>query len=128
MFDEPVRIDSYCHHCKESIGLDIEKGVITNSDQEDVLIYITKPAGQWWNDVVDTCTNHISFLASADHFQALPSEVQNRPNARLSFDQTIEMGRLYFKDRFHIDYERPSHGQIRDLFSSMDLTGDFWKI
>ena len=66
MLNEEIRIASWCHHCAEPIGIELAEGRVTASPPEP-LVYLSLPAAQWWNDIVNTCSNHMVFFRSASH-------------------------------------------------------------
>lgn len=125
----PVRIDSYCFHCADPIELLLRDGKVVAVNPQSVIPHFSKPAGQWWENIVDTCGNTMNFFASVEHLNEWRAAHRDKPGYTLTFDQLLALaGFTYPPDRLKADYTRPSREQWVTLFESLGLVGDFWRL
>ncbi len=127
MLHEPVRIASRCHHCAEPIAIELTGGHATASPREP-LVYLSLPASQWWNDIVNTCSNHMVFFRSADHLAGWRTANPGPEGAALTIEQTHALSQPIYRDKFELDYARPSKDQLVAHFRELGLGGPFWEL
>lgn len=127
MLDQDVRIESRCHHCAESIGIELAGGQVAGSPPGP-LVYLSLPASQWWNDIVNTCSNHMVFFRSASHLDEWRAATPGPSGAALTIEQTHALGLPIYRDKLQLDYARPSKDQLVAHFRALGLTGAFWEL
>src|SRR5207237_402037 len=66
-------IGSQCHHCAESISITLTNGRATASRRE-TRVYLSLPAAQWWDDILNSCSNHMVFFRGTSHIDEWRSE------------------------------------------------------
>src|SRR5256885_7242439 len=66
MLNEEVRIGTQCHHCAEPIAITLANGQAMATPRGPI-VHLSLPASQWWNDIVNTCANHMVFFRSRSH-------------------------------------------------------------
>lgn len=127
MLNEPVRIASRCHHCAEPVAIELADGRVTTSPREP-LVYLSLPASQWWNDIVNTCSNHMVFFRSADHLAQWKKANPGPEGAALTIEKTHALGEPIYRDKLKLDYARPSKDQLVAHFRELGLGGSFWEL
>jgi hypothetical protein len=126
---QPVRIDSFCFHCADPIELVLRAGKVVEAKPPTTIPHFTKPAGQWWENIVDTCGNTMNFFASMDHLNEWRSAHRDLPGHTLTLDQLLALSAfVYPPERLNLDYARPTREQWLTLFESLGLVGDFWRL
>src|SRR3989304_3440312 len=56
MLEAWVEIRSFCHHSGAKIEVRISSSGQAETDPTGVLVYLAKPANQWWVDIIDACS------------------------------------------------------------------------
>src|SRR5262245_24547194 len=55
--EEPIRIDSYCHHCGETIEIRPADEAVQSARPASTIVYLALPAAKWWENIVLACAN-----------------------------------------------------------------------
>ncbi len=128
MLGDPVRVDSFCHHCAASIEIELAAGHATQVDPPDALVCLALRPTEWWDDIVTTCSNTMVFFASADHRD--DSDLCDSPDqsASLTPEQVHALSGPIYSRKLALDYARPSRQELLDHFSAMGLTGPYWQL
>ncbi len=126
MLDEAIRVESRCHDCAEPIG--IEVGGRAAASPAGPLVYLSLPAAQWWNDIVNTCSNHMVFFRSASHLDAWRAANPGPSGAALTVEQTHALSLPIYRDKLKLEYARPSKDALVAHFRALGLTGAFWDL
>jgi hypothetical protein len=127
MLNEPVRIMSRCHHCAEHLAIELADGRVTASPPKP-LVYLSLPASQWWNDIVNTCSNHMVFFRSVDHLADWRTASPAPAGTALTVEQTHALSQPIYRDKLKLDYVRPSKDQLVAHFRELGLSGPFWEL
>lgn len=128
MLDERIQIASYCHHCGEPIAVEIDKGRVVDAPGLPPLVFLSLPASRWWDDIVNTCSNHMVFFRSAGHLEDWMAANPGLAGEALSIEQTHALGLPVYRDKIKLEYVRPAKAQLVAHFRSLGLTGDFWEL
>ena len=128
MLGERIRIASYCHHCAEPIAVELSKGSLTDAPNPPPLIFLSLPASRWWDDIVNTCSNHMVFFRSAGHLESWKAANPGLAGEALSIEHTHALGVPTYRDKMKLEYVRPAKAQLVAHFRSLGLTGDFWEL
>ena len=128
MLGERIQIASYCHHCAEPIRFDLSDGRVTDAPNPPPLVFLSLPASRWWDDIVNTCSNHMVFLRSEEHLEDWKAASPGLAGEALTIAQTHALGLPIYRDKMKLDYVRPAKDQLVAHFRSLGLTGDFWKL
>ena len=126
--DEPVDIDSFCHHCAEPIRIELRGGRATRIEPSGTIVYLALRPTQWWEDIITTCSNTMVFFAGPDHRDASDLCAPPDQAASLTPDQTHALSVPLYAGRLSIDYARPSRDELNSHFASLGLTGPYWQI
>ena len=57
LLEEPIRIDSYCHHCGETVEIRLADDAVQSARPASTLVYLALPAAKWWQNIVLACSN-----------------------------------------------------------------------
>src|SRR5439155_20660132 len=125
MLNEEIRIGSQCHHCAESISITLANGRATASPRE-TRVYLSLPAAKWWDDILNTCSNHMVFFRGTSHIDDWRSANPAAADAALTIEQTHALSVPLYRDRLKLEYVRPSKDELVAHFASLGLTGPFW--
>lgn len=119
-----VRIDTACPQCAAAITL--EAGPST-APPEELAIRFPRPAAEWWDDVVGTCTLIRMFCSRehAEQWAALHApDTGYIANARTIWD----LARPWYGDRIAPDFEPHTRAYNQALLNERGLDGDFWRL
>lgn len=128
MLGEPVRVDSFCHHCATPIRIELSDGRATLVEPKETMVYLALRPTQWWENIVTTCSNTMVFFASADHRDASDLCAPTDQAASLTADQVHALSGPIYRGKFDLHYARPHRDELLDHFASLSLTGDYWRI
>ncbi len=128
MLGQPVRIDSYCHHCATPIHVEMSGGRATVVEPAETLVYLARPPGEWWSDIVTTCSNTMVFFASPEHRDASDLCGPADSTVSLTPDEVHRLSGPIYARKFSIDYTRPSREELLAHFAAIGLTGPYWAI
>jgi hypothetical protein len=127
MLNEEVRITAQCHDCGEPIAISLANGRAISTPREPV-VYLSLPAARWWDDIVNTCSNHMVFFRSGSHLDDWKKENSVHDGAALTVEQTHALSVPIYQNRTRLDYTRPSKDALAAHFASLGLTGPFWEL
>lgn len=128
MLKEDVSIDSYCHHCAEPIQIKLHAQRLDSLHRDGFLVYLALPAAKWWDDIVNTCSNHMTFFQSHAHLDDWLEASPDGAGEAVSIEQTIKLSLPLYGRKMELDYERPSKDALNAYFKSLGLEGDFWTL
>ncbi len=128
MLDEPIRVDSFCHHCAAPITIEMSGGRAVSVQPDSALVYLALPPARWWDDIITTCSNTMVFFASPEHRDASDLCADADSAASLTPDQVHALSGPIYRTKFAIDYARPSRDELLEHFAKLGLTGNYWKL
>ena len=94
---------------------------------EDLVVRLPKPAAQWWDDVVDTCT-HIRTFCSREHAEEWTERTGAHGGTTVPLEQLHRLALPWYGDRLDPDWEPQSGEHRQRLLDETGLTGPFWKL
>jgi alkylmercury lyase-like protein len=127
MLSRDLHIDSFCHHCSEKISIHLENGKATSKPPEP-LVFLSVPAAEWWNSIVNTCSNNMVFFSSPGHLDEWLSKNPSLKGETLTVEKTVELSRPTYTGKMELDFERPPKDELMKRWAAIGLTGDFWKL
>lgn len=127
MLDHPIRIETHCQQTLEKIVITVEDHKIVESSHPDALIFMTKPVSKWWDNVIDTCSNHMFFFISPEAAQTYADQ-RGLAGHGLSNEQLYVLSEFLYGDKLELDYQRPTVEETKAIFEKLSLTGEFWEI
>jgi hypothetical protein len=123
-----VEINSYCHHCADPIRVQLQNGNVKSTHPQNPLVFISVPAAKWWQNVIDTCSNNMVFLAGKEHLADWTSRTPGLTGEALSVSKTVELSLPIYKRKMALDYSRPSLDELVAHFERLGLQGPFWNL
>ncbi len=128
MLGNDVVVESYCHHCGEDINVELRNQGVESAHPSSVLVYLAIPAARWWDDIITTCSNNMTFFSSIEHIQEWLQAGQDEGGEAITIEKTLKLSVPIYKEKMNIDYARPAKADLTEYFESIGLHGDFWKL
>jgi len=126
MIDKEARIESFCHHCADSIEIDMADGKVKSSSPPSPIIFLSVPVAKWYDDLINTCSNNMVYFASKEHLDHWMSENQKLRGVSLSVEKMAEVCRPLAKGRMGLEFERPPKEELTSYWASVGMKGSFW--
>lgn len=119
-----VRIDTACQQCGRHLSL--VAGPST-APPERLAVRFPRPACQWWEDVVGTCTM-IRLFCSRDHAEQWTAE--HAPGQGYVTDACTvwDLAQAWYGDRLDPDFEPHTREYNQALLDERGLSGAFWRL
>lgn len=129
LLEEPIKIDSYCHHCGETVEIRLANDAVQMARPASTIVYLALPAAKWWENIVLACSNTMLFFSSTAHLDDwLAADPMMPAGQVLTIDKTISLSFPIYRGKMAVDYERPSAALLSDHFRDLGLTGPFWEL
>jgi hypothetical protein len=128
MLGEDVRVDSFCQHCAAPITIELRDGRATRIEPAEAIVYLALRPTQWWEDIITTCSNTMVFFASPEHRDASDLCAPADQSASLTPDQVHALSGPIYRDKFALDYARPSREELLAHFAALGLSGAYWTL
>ena len=125
---EPVRVDSFCHHCGRPIAIELAAGRAALVEPSTTIVYLALRPTQWWEDIISTCSNTMVFFCSPDHRDASDIALGRDQAASLTPDEVHRLSVPLYEDRLKIDFVRPGRDALNAHFAALGLTGPYWQV
>jgi hypothetical protein len=126
--EEPVHIESACHHCARPITIELVAGRAVAVEPRTTITYLALRPTQWWEDIITTCSNTMVFFCSAEHREESALAAPADQAASLTPDEAHALGVPLYADRLKIDYVRLGRDALNAHFAALGLTGPYWQI
>jgi len=119
-----VRIDTACPYCGAQITTSAGPEVPPDAE---LAVRFPKPASEWWNDVVATCTM-IRMFCHRSHAERWTSE--NAPDQGYIADAPTvwRLAGPWYGDRLDPGFQPHSREHNQQLLENCGLTGSFWQL
>ncbi|WP_257879659.1 alkylmercury lyase family protein [Kocuria flava] len=119
-----ARIDTACPQC--AAHLSVLTGPATPPPSE-LAVRFPRPAAQWWDDVVGTCTM-IRLFCTQDHAERWT--VEHAPATGYIADALTvwDLAQAWYGDRLDPDFIPHTREHNQDLLDERGLTGEFWRL
>jgi Alkylmercury lyase len=101
-------------------------GPKTPPDADGVVVRMPRPAAQWWDDVVATCTSIRAFASAAD--AELWMRETGAGGELVELEQLWRLALPWYGDRLDAEWAPQSRDQRQSLLEQTGLTGDFWAL
>lgn len=117
-----VRIDTTCPHCAAHLTLTVGANIAPPSE---LAVRFPRPAAEWWDDVVATCTM-IRLFYTRTHAEQWTTE--HAPGQGYVTDaRTVwELAKGWYGDRIDRDFVPHTRDRNQDLLQRRGLIGEFW--
>lgn len=122
--DLDVRIDTTCPHCARHLA--VHAGPTTAPPQE-LAVRFPRPAAEWWEDVVATCTM-IRLFCTREHAERWTAE--HSPGSGYIADaRTVwDLAQAWYGDRLDATFQPHTRDDNQVLLDERGLTGEFWRL
>lgn len=126
MLDKDTRVESYCHHCAEPIGILLRGGKVVSSLPKSPLIFLSTPVANWYDNLINTCSNNMVYFSSEDHLKRWLIENPQLHGEALTPGKMAEVCKPLSRGRMALDYQRPPKEEIMAYWDSIGMTSSFW--
>jgi hypothetical protein len=126
MIDAETGIESFCHHCAESIEMSLSGGKVKSSKPSDPMIFLSTPVAKWYDDLINTCSNNMVYFSSKDHMNHWLKENPQLRGEALTVEKMAEVCRPLARGRMSLDYERPAKEELMAYWDSIGMKSRFW--
>jgi len=117
-------IHSRCEDCGEPIELEVKNGQVQGSGE---VIHFAVPASKWWNDISFACATML-FFRSEEHVDNWCRKKKIDKGAVFTLEQGWQLAQQWYHDRLDLRWRRKTTDEAQQLFETIGLTGDFWKL
>jgi hypothetical protein len=111
----PLEVTTTCPSCQKTLRYSAPPDA-----PEELVIGLPRPAAEWWNDVVATCSN-IRTFCNSEH-------AERWPGAAVPLEQMYRLALPWYGDRLDPDWEPQSQEHRQSLLEKTGLTGPFWDL
>lgn len=119
-----VRIDTTCPYCAQHLSLVVGPETAPEGQRA---VRFPKPAAEWWEDVVATCTM-IRLFCSNDHAERWTNE-HAPASGYIAHAHTVwDLAQAWYGDRLDVHFRPHSREHNQQLLHERGLTGDFWQL
>jgi hypothetical protein len=125
---EAIQVESYCYHCGRPVSFGLRAGHVETGEAQPPVIYLGRPAAEWWNDIITTCSNTMLFFASPAHLREWRASHPEVGGVQLAIETVLKLSGPLYAGKLDVGFVRPSRDQLIQLFRGLNLTGEFWKI
>jgi hypothetical protein len=91
------------------------------------VVRLPRPAAEWWEDVVETCTNIRTFCSPA-HVDAWRDRTGAAPGYVTDLPTLWKLAQPWYGDRLDPEWQPHSRDHNQSLLDSCGLTGPFWQL
>lgn len=121
-----VRVDTNCPWCGDALRYQAGP---TIAPPAPLVVRFPRPAAQWWDDVVDTCTS-IRTFCSLDHAEQWErARGTARGESYLAEAATVwRLAQPWYGDRLDLNFHAHSRDHNQALLTTVGLTGAFWRL
>ncbi|MQA73971.1 MAG: alkylmercury lyase [Solirubrobacterales bacterium] len=122
---ERLSILTICPHCGRELSYGA--GPQDPPDADRVVVRVPRPAAEWWDDVVATCTAIRSFCSTA-HLECWLADTGEPPGARVELERLWQLALPWYGDRLDPDWRPRSLEQRQEMLERAGLRGPFWQL
>jgi len=126
MLGEDARVESFCHHCAEPIGISLSKGRPKSSKPASPLIFLSMPVARWYENLINTCSNNMIYFSSRDHMDSWLAENAPLSGEALTVEKMAEVCKPLAKGRMDLDWQRPPKDELMAYWDALGMTSSFW--
>ena len=126
MLGMDARVESYCHHCAEPIRIMLSGGKAVSGSPKAPLIFLSTPVANWYDNLINTCSNNMVYFSSQDHMKEWLSESPNLHGESLTVEKMAEVCKPLSNGRATLEYRRPPKEEVMAYWDSIGMTSRFW--
>jgi hypothetical protein len=113
-----------CPGCRRSLEFRVGPGTPPPLSH---VVRVPRPADDWWEDVVATCT-HMRLFCDAAHADAFVSREESRVGEVVPAETMWRLALTWYGDRLDPDYQPQSRGYRQRQLITNGLVGPFWDL
>jgi hypothetical protein len=125
---KPIHVESFCYHCGRALSFELRADKVKTGAGAPPVIYLGRPAAEWWTDIITTCSNTMLFFASSEHLQQWRDSHPDTGGVELPIETVLKLSGPLYAGKMSAGFTRPSHDRMIQLFRELNLTGEFWRI
>jgi hypothetical protein len=110
----PLEVTTTCPGCGRELRYSAPP------DAPELVVRLLRPAREWWDDVVETCT-HIRTYCSRDH-------VTESGGAVVELERLHRLAVPWYGDRLDPDWAPRPREESQAILHSVGLSGQFWEL
>jgi hypothetical protein len=126
VLERDVQVASFCHHCGAPIEFGLSDGKRVSEDGRNLLVFLGTPVSKWYDNLVVTCSNTMTFFTSKSHLEEWRATNPSAAGEALSVDKMIDVVTPISRGRARLDYRMPSKEQLMSYWKAIGLRGAFW--
>ncbi len=93
----------------------------------DLVVRLPRPAAEWWEDVVATCSN-IRTFCSREHVRDWVERTGSQPGVTVELEQLHRLALPWYGDRLDPGWRPQTQEHRQGLLEQCRLSGPFWKL
>jgi len=126
MLEKETLVESFCHHCAESIEIRLVGSEVKSSKPSTPLIYLSMPVAKWYDNLINTCSNNMVYFSSREHLTHWLAENPRLRGEALTVERMLEVCKPLAKGRMDLDYQRPAKEELMAHWDSIGMKSNFW--
>lgn len=95
--------------------------------RDGMVVRLPRPAAEWWDDVVDTCTN-IRAFCSREHVGSWVARSGSAPGAVVDAEDLWRLALPWYGDRLDSDWAPRPVERSQAILEETGFTGPFWEL
>lgn len=119
-----VRIDTACPQCGEHLSVDAGP---STPPQGEHAVRFPRPAAEWWEDVVGTCTM-IRLFCTREHAEQWTAEHAPGQGYVAGARTVWDLAQAWYGDRIDADFTPHTREHNQRLLEERGLAGEFWEL
>lgn len=128
MLGRETEVSSFCHHCAEPIKIRLSRGRVASSEPEAPLIFLSVPVANWYDNLINTCSNNMVYFSSEEHRDRWLESHPGLVGETLTVEKMAKACEPLSKDRMKLDYIRPLPKELMAYWSSIGLSSGYWRV
>jgi hypothetical protein len=119
----PLEVTTTCPSCQATLRYSAPPHA-----PRELVVRLPRPAAEWWDDVVATCSNIRAFCNAqhVDHW--LARNPGTPPGATVPAEQLYRLALPWYGDRLDPGWEPQSQEHRQRLLEQTGLSGPFWQL
>jgi hypothetical protein len=119
----PLEVTTACPACKAALRYSAPP----DGAPPGLVVRLPRPAAEWWDDVVATCTN-IRTFCSREHVRDWVERTGSAPGATVELEQLHRLALPWYGDRLDPDWQPQTREHRQRLLDECGLSGPFWRL
>jgi hypothetical protein len=124
MMKSDALIQTACGDCGRSLEIEISRNKIAEASH---LFHFAVPVRDWWDNILYTSST-MSLFDSDAHIANWCTKHGVEKGVVMTLKDGWKFARAWFEDRLDPDWRWKSSGEIREMFASLGLTDEFWRM